>query len=403
MNGNISEIVEKMPDSGLKEFFDIANTMENVLSLGVGEPDFETPKHVREVAQANILAGKTKYTATQGTMELRQAVSKYLIERFSIRYEPVEEVLITVGASEGIDLALRTLVNPRDEVLVIEPCYVSYIPCVMLCGGIPISVPTRMENDFRVTASDLEAVITNKTKVILLSYPNNPTGAIMERSDLEEVAKVAIEHNLFVISDEIYGELTYGRNHVSIAELEGMRERTIVLSGFSKAFAMTGWRLGFAVGPKDYIQAMHKIHQYSVMTADTVSQAAGVEALTSSQRDEEITAMREAYDERRKTLVEGFRRMGLECFEPLGAFYVFPCIKKTGLTSVEFCNRLLNEQKVAVIPGDAFGTSGEGYIRCSYAYSLDRIKECLDRIEQFVRPTSLTRPEELERVIYLER
>jgi aminotransferase len=385
LNSNISKIVNNMPDSGLKEFFDIANTMEDALSLGVGEPDFETPIQVREVAIANIEAGKTKYTATQGTFELRQAVTDYLKERFHISYEPMKEALITVGASEGIDLALRALVDPGDEVLVVEPCYVSYIPCVMLCGGVPVSVPTKMENEFRVMASEIEDAITQKTKVIILSFPNNPTGAIMEKLDLEAIAKVILNHNIFVISDEIYGELTYGRNHVSIAELEGMRERTIVLGGFSKAFAMTGWRLGFAVGPSDYIQAMHKIHQYSVMTADTVSQAAGVEALTSKTREIELTAMKDAYDERRRTLVEGFRSMGLECFEPMGAFYVFPCIKKTGMTSAEFCNRLLKEYKVAVIPGEAFGTCGEGYIRCSYAYSLETIKECLNRIERFIR------------------
>ncbi|MFA9377745.1 MAG: aminotransferase class I/II-fold pyridoxal phosphate-dependent enzyme [Lachnotalea sp.] len=389
MNKNISNIVNNIQDSGLKKFFDLANEMEDVLSLGVGEPDFETPRHIRDVALCDIQAGKTKYTATQGTLALRQSVADYLSDKFQLQYNPTNEVLITIGASEGIDLAIRTLVNCGDEVLVVEPCYVSYIPCVMLCGGIPISVATKMENEFRVTPKDIEDVITNKTKVILLSFPNNPTGAIMEKVDLESVAKVIIKHNLFVISDEIYGELTYGRNHVSIAELEGMRERTIVLGGFSKAFAMTGWRLGFATGPTDFIQAMHKIHQYSVMTADTVSQAAGVEALTSRERDKELAVMRDAYDERRNTMVEGFRKMGLECFEPLGAFYVFPCIKKTGMTSAEFCNELLKSQKVAVIPGDAFGTCGEGYIRCSYAYSLETITECLDRIEQFIMQISL--------------
>lgn len=378
----ISKIVKEMPDSGIKDFFDIANTMEGALSLGVGEPDFPTPEHVREAAIASIRRAETKYTDNRGTVELRAAAAEYL-EKFDLHYDKADEVLITMGASEGIDLALRTLVNPGDEVLVVEPAYVSYIPCVELCGGVPVSIPLQAKNRFRLTAEELSERITEKTKVLLISFPNNPTGAIMEREDLEAIRKVVIEHDIFVITDEIYAELTYGRRHVSIASLPDMYERCVVLNGFSKAFAMTGWRMGIAAGPADVIFHMNKIHQFTTMSAGTTSQYAALEALTSPVRDAEIEVMRKEYDERRHLMVEGFRAMGLAVAEPEGAFYVFPSVKETGLTSMEFCERLLKEQKVAVIPGNAFGECGEGYIRCSYAYSKDVIKECLEKISVF--------------------
>ena len=394
----LSKVVKEMPDSGIKDFFDIANTMEGALSLGVGEPDFPTPEHVREAAIASIKRGETKYTDNRGTVELRAAAAEYL-EKFGLHYDRENEILITMGASEGIDLALRALVDPGDEVLVVEPCYVSYIPCVELCGGIPVSIPLKAENKFRLTKEELEEKITDKTKVLLISFPNNPTGAIMEKEDLEAIREVVTAHDIFVITDEIYAELTYGKNHASIAALPDMYERCVVLNGFSKAFAMTGWRMGIAAGPAEVIFHMNKIHQFTTMSAGTTSQVAALEALTSPVRDEEIDVMRKEYDERRKIMVDGFRNMGLDVTEPEGAFYVFPSIKKTGLTSMEFypyrdgripptsmefCNRLLQEQKVAVIPGDAFGSCAEGYIRCSYAYSKDIIKKCLEKIAVFV-------------------
>jgi aminotransferase len=380
----ISKIVRDMPDSGIKDFFDIANTMDGALSLGVGEPDFATPEHVRNAAIASIERAETKYTDNRGTMELRAACAKYL-EKYNLHYDRQDEILITMGASEGIDLALRTLVNPGDEVLVVEPSYVSYIPCIELCQGIPVSLEMKAEHKFRLTAEQLEEKVTANSKVLLISFPSNPTGAIMEIEDLKAIAEVVIQHDLFVISDEIYAELTYGKKHVSIAALPGMKERTVVLNGFSKAFAMTGWRMGIAAAPKDVIFHMNKIHQFTTMSAGTTSQYAALEALESTVRDEEIAAMRQEYDERRKLLVAGFEEMGLDVMVPEGAFYVFPSIQKTGLTSKEFCNRLLMEQKVAVIPGDAFGNCGEGYIRCSYAYSQEVIRQCLEKIAEFVK------------------
>lgn len=381
----ISKIVKEMPDSGIKDFFDVANTMEGALSLGVGEPDFPTPEHVRQAAIESIQRAETKYTDNRGTVELRAAAAEYL-EKFDLHYDKADEILITMGASEGIDLALRTLVNPGDEVLVVEPAYVSYIPCVELCGGVPVSIPLQAKNNFRLTRQELEEKITEKTKVLLISFPNNPTGAIMEKEDLESLRQVIIDHDIFVITDEIYAELTYGKKHVSIAALPDMYERCVVLNGFSKAFAMTGWRMGIAAGPADVIFHMNKIHQFTTMSAGTTSQYAALEALTSPVRDEEIAVMRKEYDERRQMMVEGFSAMGLKVVEPEGAFYVFPSIQETGLSSMEFCQRLLAEQKVAVIPGDAFGTCGEGYIRCSYAYSKEIIRECLEKIAVFVKP-----------------
>ncbi len=384
----ISKIVRQMPDSGIKDFFDVANTMPGALSLGVGEPDFETPLHVRQAAIASIEEARTKYTDNRGTVELRAAAAEYL-EKFDLHYHRQDEILITVGASEGIDLALRALLDPGDEVLVVEPSYVSYIPCVELCQGVPVHLPMKEENRFRLTAGELAAAVTERTKALILPFPSNPTGAIMEREDLLAISRILVEHDILVISDEIYAELTYGKRHVSIASLPGMRERTVVLNGFSKAFAMTGWRMGIAAGPAEMIAAMNKIHQFTIMSAGTTSQYAALEALTSPVRDAEIAAMRAEYDVRRRLLVEGFRGMGLDVVEPEGAFYVFPSIQKTGLTSMEFCDRLLLEQKVAVIPGDAFGTCGEGYVRCSYAYSQEKIRQCLGRIARFVEQFSL--------------
>ena len=377
----LSKVVKEMPDSGIKDFFDIANTMEGALSLGVGEPDFPTPEHVREAAIASIKRGETKYTDNRGTVELRAASAEYL-EKFGLHYDRENEILITMGASEGIDLALRALVDPGDEVLVVEPCYVSYIPCVELCGGIPVSIPLKAENKFRLTKEELEEKITDKTKVLLISFPNNPTGAIMEKEDLEAIREVVTAHDIFVITDEIYAELTYGKKHASIAALPDMYERCVVLNGFSKAFAMTGWRLGYACGPAPVIEQMVKLHQFAIMCAPTNSQFAAVEALKNC--DMEVEMMVEAYDQRRRFLLNAFKEMGLECFEPYGAFYVFPSIKKFGMTSEEFATRLLSEQKLAVVPGTAFGESGEGFVRISYAYSIENLKVGLERIQKFI-------------------
>ncbi len=380
----ISDIVKNMPDSGIKDFFDVANSLDGALSLGVGEPDFATPEHIRDAAVASIRRADTKYTDNRGTVELRQAVAEYL-EKFDLHYHGANEVLITMGASEGIDLALRTLINPGDEVLVTEPCYVSYEPCVELCGGIVVAVETKASDRFRLTAAGLLEKITEKTKVLLMSFPNNPTGAIMEKEDLEAVAEIVKAHDIFVISDEIYAELTYGKKHISIASLPGMAERTLVLNGFSKAFAMTGWRLGFAVGPKDVIFYMNKIHQFTTMSAGTTSQYAALEALKNPMREAKLGHMRAEYDKRRERMVRGLLEMGLDVAVPEGAFYVFPSVTSLGMSSQEFCKRLLEEQKVAVIPGDAFGPCGDGYVRCSYAYSEDVICKCLEKIAVFVR------------------
>ncbi len=380
----VNKDILNMPKSGIRKFFDIASHMDDVVSLGVGEPDFETPWNIREAAISTLEKGRTSYTANQGLMELRSAICGYLSEKFNINYDPEKEVVCTVGASEGIDIAMKAITEIGDEILVVEPCFVSYKPCVTMAGGIPVVISTKMENDFRLQPEELEAKITPKTKALLISYPNNPTGAIMEREDLEKLVPIIIKHDLLVISDEIYAELTYGTKHVSIAEFPGMKERTIVLNGFSKAFAMTGWRLGYAAGPAEIIDNMNKIHQYIIMCAPTTSQYAGVEALTCENRDDFIEEMAEAYDIRRRLMVSEFNRMGLECFEPKGAFYVFPSIKSTGMTSEEFCEKLLMQEKVATVPGHAFGESGEGHIRCSYAYSVENIKWALSKIAMFV-------------------
>ena len=381
----IADHIRQMPPSGIRKFFDVASSMKDVISLGVGEPDFETPWRIREAAVSTIERGITSYTSNQGLLELRREICRYLMERFSLNYDPVKEVMVTVGASEGIDIALRALVDPGDDVLLVEPSYVSYKPCITMCGGNPIIIETTEAQEFRLTPEALRQAITKKTKVLILPYPNNPTGGIMEKKDLEQIVPILMEHDIFVVSDEIYAELTYGRNHVSIASFPGMKERTVVLNGFSKAFAMTGWRLGYEAGPAEVIQYMNRIHQYVIMCAPTMSQYAGIEALAGIGSMEDVKYMREAYDERRKIMVDGFRSMGLSCFEPLGAFYVFPSIKSTGMRSEEFCERMLFEEKVAVVPGTAFGASGEGFVRCSYAYSVEDIQSALKRIDGFLK------------------
>ena len=378
----ISQKVKEVPPSGIRRFFDIVNEMGDAISLGVGEPDFDTPWHIREEGIYSLEKGKTIYTANAGLLELRQEICKYMKRRFDLDYSPTKQALVTVGGSEGIDIALRTLIEPGDEVLIPEPCFVSYKPCTIFAGGTPVTIPTREENAFKLTPEELERYITPRTKILILPYPNNPTGAIMEREDLEKIAEVLRDKDIIVISDEIYAELTYGKEHVSIANIEGMYERTIVLSGFSKAYAMTGWRLGYALGPEEIISVMTKMHQFAIMCAPTTAQYAAIEAMRNG--DEDVATMRSAYDKRRRFMVERFRNMGLSCFEPEGAFYVFPSIQKTGLTSDEFCEQLLTDQKVAVVPGTAFGDYGEGFIRCSYAYSVEELKEALGRIEKFL-------------------
>ena len=380
----VSKKIQEMPFSGIRKFFDVANEMDNVISLGVGEPDFITPWAIRERAIYTLEKSSIRYTSNLGLKELREEIASYLKRKYELSYCPNNEILVTVGASEGIDVALRTLLNPGEEVLVVEPSYVSYKPCVEMAGGVPVVINTKVEHDFRLQPEEILEKLTDRTKAIILPYPNNPTGAIMEREDLEKIAKVIKEHNIFVISDEIYSELTYGeRQHVSIASLEGMRDLCVVLNGFSKAFSMTGWRLGYAAGPKDIISNMTKVHQYVIMCAPTISQYAALEAFRSC--DKEVAKMRQEYDMRRNVMRKGFEDMGLSCFEALGAFYLFPSIRSTGLSSDEFSERLLFEERVAVVPGTAFGECGEGFIRCSYAYSIKDIKRALARIEKFLQ------------------
>lgn len=372
----------QIPPSGIRKFFDIVAERKDAISLGVGEPDFVTPWHIRDAGIYSLEKGHTYYTSNSGMLPLREAVSRYLKRRFSLEYCPKTETLITVGGSEAIDLAVRSLIGPGDEVLIPEPSFVCYTPCVTLAGGTPVPLPTKEEDDFRLTAKTLRDAITPKTKLLVFPFPNNPTGAIMEKEHLIEIADVLKDTNILILSDEIYGELTYGKKHISIASIEGMKKRTILVSGFSKAYAMTGWRLGYAVGPAPVIKLMTKIHQYAIMSTPTTSQYAAIEALENG--DEDILSMRTEYDHRRRIMVDGFPKMGLSCFEPRGAFYVFPSIQKTGLTSTDFAEKLLEEENVAVVPGVAFGESGEGFIRCSYAYSVQNITEALTRIERFV-------------------
>lgn len=384
MRNPLSKEIVTIEPSGIRKFFDIASEMDDVISLGVGEPDFDTPWHIRDEGIYSLEKGRTFYTSNSGLTELRMEITRYLKRRFRLDYDYKTETLITVGGSEAIDIAMRTMMDPGDEVLIPQPSYVSYEPCCILAGGKPVIIELQAENDFRLTKEQLEAAITPKTKLLVLPYPNNPTGAVMEREDLEEIAEVIRAHDLFVLSDEIYAELTYveGQEHVSIASLPDMKERTIVINGFSKSHAMTGWRLGYACGPHVILEQMLKIHQFAIMCAPTNSQYAAIDALKNG--DEDVAMMRGQYDARRRYLMYAFKEMGLDCFEPFGAFYVFPCIREFGMTSDEFATKLLMTEKVAVVPGSAFGKSGEGFIRISYAYSLENLKIALGRVNQFI-------------------
>lgn len=382
MREPIAKKVTDMKPSGIRKFFDIVSEMPDAISLGVGEPDFDTPWHVRDEGIYSLERGRTFYTSNSGLMELRSEICRFTRSHYGVSYEPASEVLITVGGSEAIDIGLRAMLEQGEEVIIPEPSYVSYVPCTIMAGGTPVVVNLKEENEFRLTAEELEAAITPRTKVLILPFPNNPTGAIMERTDLEAIAKLCIEHDIFVLSDEIYAALTYKGEHATIASLPGMKERTILINGFSKAYAMTGWRLGYACGPANIIEQMTKIHQYCIMCAPTTSQYAAVEALRHGDRD--VEEMRRAYNERRRFLLHEFKRIGLTCFEPFGAFYVFPSIKEFGMTSDEFCTELLMAKKVAVVPGTAFGDCGEGFVRISYAYSIENLKEAIGRIEEYI-------------------
>lgn len=368
--------------SGIRKFFDIAEKMNNVISLGVGEPDFATPWHIRQAGIQSLEDKKTRYTANRGIAQLRNEISKYLLKRFNLDYDPDGDILVTVGGSEGIDCAVRAIVNPGDEVIIPQPSFVCYEPIVRLAGGVPVFIETVAENEFRLTADQLKKAITEKTKLLILPYPCNPTGAIMTADDLEGIAAVLRDTNIFILSDEIYCELTYGGNHVSVASIDGMKERTVLIGGFSKSYSMTGWRMGYACADAEIMKQMVKIHQFAIMSAPTTSQYAAVEAIKNG--DEDVTRMRNQYDARRRLMVNGFNKIGLTCFEPKGAFYAFPCIKSTGLSSDEFCEQLLKRYNVAVIPGSAFGECGDGYIRASYCYSVEHIEEALRRIELFI-------------------
>lgn len=382
MRNPLSDKIVSIEPSGIRKFFDIVNEMKDAISLGVGEPDFDTPWHIREEGIYSLERGRTFYTSNAGLKELKEEIAAYLDRRFDLPYDPGHEIVVTIGGSEAIDAAFRAMLNPGDEVLLPQPSYVSYEPCIVLADGVPVPIALREEDGFKLTKELLLGAITDKTKILVMPFPNNPTGAIMTKEDLEEIVDVIIEKDLFVISDEIYSELTYGSNHVSIASFPGMKERTIVINGFSKSYAMTGWRLGYACGPRVIMDQILKIHQYAIMCAPTTSQYASVSALKKG--DADVERMRTAYNQRRNYLMRRFDKMGLQCFEPFGAFYVFPSIKEFGLTSEEFATRLLQQEKVAVVPGTAFGTSGEGYVRISYAYSIEDLKEALERVEHFI-------------------
>ena len=382
MRNPLADKIVGIQFSGIRKFFDIVSEMPDAISLGVGEPDFDTPWHIRDEGIYSLEKGRTFYTSNAGLKELKTEIANYLKRRQDLVYDYNKEILVTVGGSEAIDIGMRVLLNPGEEALIPQPSYVSYEPCVILAGGVPVIINLKQENEFRLTVKELREAITDKTKVLVLPFPNNPTGAIMEENDLREIAEVCIEKDIFVMSDEIYAELTYKEKHVSIAQIPGMQERTILINGFSKAYAMTGWRLGYACGPADIIEQMLKVHQYAIMCAPTTSQYAAVEALRNG--DEDVAEMREAYNQRRRYLVHEFREMGLSCFEPFGAFYVFPSIQEFGMTSDEFATRLLKEEKVAVVPGTAFGACGEGFLRISYAYSLENLKIAIERIKRFV-------------------
>lgn len=382
-NKALSDVVTNIPPSGIRKFFDIVAVMEDAISLGVGEPDFVTPWPIREAGIYSLEDGRTHYTANAGLLELRQECSAYMQRKYNISYNPADEILITVGGSEAIDVLIRAIVEPGDEVLIPEPCFVCYKPCTILAGGVPVTIETKEEDSFRLLPEQILEKITDKTKLLILPFPNNPTGGVMSKADLEAIAEVLRDTNIIVLSDEIYAELNYSDEpHTPFSCIDGMRERTVVVNGFSKAFAMTGWRLGYALGPAPIIKQMTKIHQYCIMSAPTTSQQAAIEALKNC--DDDVDRMCNEYNLRRRYIVDRFRQMGLSCFEPLGAFYVFPCIKSLGMSSEEFCERLLTEEKVAVVPGTAFGNCGEGFIRCSYAYSIENIEEALNRIEKFV-------------------
>ncbi len=383
MRDPLSKVIKDIKPSGIRKFFDIVSEMPHAISLGVGEPDFDTPWHIREEGIYSLEKGKTFYTSNSGLMELRKEISKWYKRKHDVDYDAKTEILMTVGGSEGIDVALRAMLDPGDEVIIPQPCYVSYLPCVELAGGVPVTIELKNENEFRLTPDELLAAITDKTKILIIAFPSNPTGAIMTRKDLEPIAKICQEKDIFVISDEIYSELTYTEDgHTSIASLPGMKERTIVINGFSKAYAMTGWRLGYAMAPKIIAEQMTKIHQFAIMCAPTTSQYAAIAAVRDGDKDIEV--MRESYDQRRHYLMNAFSEMGLPCFEPRGAFYMFPCIKEFGISSDEFATRLLREKELAVVPGTAFGDCGEGFLRISYAYSIEQLKEAMGRLEEFI-------------------
>lgn len=381
-SSRLSERVQEIPPSGIRRFFDLASTMENVISLGVGEPDYVTPWKVREASISSLERGFTSYSANAGVIELRQEIATYMEDRFSVSYDPETEILVTVGASEAIDIGMRAILNPGDEVIIVEPTFVSYRSLVSMAGGVPVPVQTGIDNDFKVTAEDIKQVITPRTKALMICFPNNPTGSTMTREELQELAILANEYNLLVFSDEIYAELSYDEEHSSIAELDGMKDRTILISGFSKAFAMTGWRLGFVLAPPDILAAMLKIHQYTLMCAPTMAQYGAIEALQNGMED--VRQMRDSYRQRRNFVVKSFEEIGLPCHLPGGAFYAFPSVRETGFTSEEFAERLLLEERVAVVPGHVFGEGGEGFIRCSYATSMDHLKEAVLRLDRFL-------------------
>lgn len=383
MTKELSKKVIAIKPSGIRKFFDLVSEMQDVISLGVGEPDFDTPWHIRDEGIYALEKGRTFYTSNSGLKALRQEISNYIKRTQNILYNPDNEIIVTVGGSEAIDIGIRALVNDGDEVIIPQPSYVSYEPCALLANAKPVIINLKAENEFRLTSDELLNAITEKTKILILPFPNNPTGSIMDKDDLEKIAKVIIEKDIYVMSDEIYSELSYKDKHVSIASLPQMKERTILINGFSKAYAMTGWRLGYACAPKEIIKQMTKIHQYAIMCAPTTSQYAAVEALKNG--DNDVAMMRQSYNQRRRFLLNAFKEMNLPCFEPFGAFYVFPCIKEFGMTSEEFATRLLQEEKVAAIPGNAFGDSGEGYLRISYAYSLDNLKKAMERLSRFVK------------------
>lgn len=383
MRNPLSDRITEIPSSGIRKFFDIVSEMKDAISLGVGEPDFDTPWHIREEGIYSLEKGRTFYTSNAGLKELKTEICSYLSRRFEVTYDPDHEVMVTVGGSEAIDIALRAMLNPGDEVLVPQPSYVSYVPCTILANGVPVIIDLEAKDQFKLTKEKLLEKITPKTKVLILPFPNNPTGAVMDARELKEIADIVIEKDLFVISDEIYAELTYGGDHSTIAAFPGMKDRTVLINGFSKSYAMTGWRLGYAAAPRMILEQMLKIHQFAIMCAPTTSQYAAVAALRDGDKD--VAVMRESYDQRRRYLIHAFQEMGLECFEPNGAFYTFPCIKRFGMTSDEFATRLLMEEKVAVVPGTAFGDCGEGYLRISYAYSLKNLKEALSRMERFIK------------------